>query len=232
MTQVVIFGIEKLAELAHFYFTKDSTYQVAAFTVNESFIKDKEFLRLPVIPFEEIEKSYPPDRFKMFIAVGYRKLNTIRASKYYEAKQKGYELISYVSSRATHWGDTKIGDNCFILENQVIQPFVRIGNNVVLWSGNHFGHDVVIGDHCWISSHVVVCGGVRIEPYCFVGVNATIRDDVIIGRECIIGAGALILNDTRGKEVYIAKSTELYRLDSTRFEKMMDISRQNTQHTE
>ena len=225
MTEVVIFGSEKLAELAHFYFTNDSPYKVAAFTVNESFIKEKEFMGLPIVPFEEIEKCYPPDKFKMFIGVGYRRLNTIRADKYNEAKNKGYELISYVSSKATHWGDTEIGDNCFILENQVIQPSVRIGNDVILWSGNHFGHNVVIGDHCWIASHVVVCGGVSIGPYSFIGVNATIRDDVTIGRECIIGAGALILNDTPEKAVYIAKSTELYRLDSTRFERMMDISR-------
>ena len=152
-------------------------------------------------------------------------MNAIRAGKYNEAKNKGYELISYISSKATHWGDTEIGDNCFIFENQVIQPFVKIGNDVILWSGNHFGHNVVIGDHCFIASHVVVSGGVSIGAYSFIGVNATIRDDVTIGRECIIGAGALILNNTRDKEVYIAKPTELYRLDSTRFEKMMDISR-------
>lgn len=225
MTKVVVFGTEKLAELAQFYFTNDSPYEVVAFTANESFIKEKEFMELPVVPFEEIEKHYPPDEFKMFIAVGYTRLNTVRAEKYNEAKNKGYELISYVSSKAIRWGDTEIGDNCFILENQVIQPSVKIGNNVILWSGNHFGHNVIIGDHCWIASHVVICGGVSIGPYSFIGVNATIRDDVSIGRECIIGAGALILNDTRDKAVYIARPTELYRLDSTRFEKLMDISR-------
>lgn len=225
MTKVVIFGTEKLAEVGHFYLTNDSPYEVVAFTVNAEFIKEKQFVGLPVIPFEEIEKRYPPDEFKMFIAIGYKRLNAIRAGKYNEAKNKGYELISYISSKATHWGDTEIGDNCFIFENQVIQPFVRIGNDVILWSGNHFGHNVVIGDHCFIASHVVVSGGVSIGAYSFIGVNATIRDDVTIGRECIIGAGALILNNTRDKEVYIAKPTELYRLDSTRFEKMMDISR-------
>ena len=225
MTRLVIFGTGKLAELAHFYLTNDSPYEVVAFTVNHEFIREKQFAGLPIIPFEEIERQYPPDEFKMFIAIGYKKLNTIRADKYNDAKRKGYELISYLSSKAIHWGDTEIGDNCFILENQVIQPSVRIGNDVVLWSGNHFGHDVVIGDHCWISSHVVVSGGVAIGPYTFIGVNATIRDHVGIGRECIIGAGATILNDVNDREVYIAKPTERYRLDSTSFERMMDISR-------
>jgi len=225
MKKVVIFGAEKLAELVRFYLINDAPYEVVAFTINGEFIKEKQFVGLPVIPFEDIDKLYPPDEFKMFIAIGYKKLNTIRADKYNEAKSKGYALISYVSSKAIHWGDTGIGDNCFILENQVIQPSVKIGNDVVLWSGNHFGHDVTIGDHCWISSHVVVSGGVTIGPYTFIGVNATIRDDVTIGRECIIGAGATILNDTKDRAVYIAKPTELYPLDSASFEKMMDISR-------
>lgn len=225
MEKVIIFGNTKLAELAYFYFKHDSPYRVVAFTVNEEYVAQNEYLGLPLIPFEEIENHYPPGEFKMFIAIGYKRLNTIRAKKYYEAKEKGYELVSYISSRASHWDDTEIGDNCFILENQVIQPYVKIGNDVTIWCNSHFGHNTVVGDHCWISPHAAICGGVTVGPYSFIGTNVTIRDNVTIGRECIIGAGAIILNDTKDKEVYVAKSTELYRLDSTRFQRLMDISR-------
>lgn len=225
MQKVVIFGTEKMAELAHFYFAHDSEYEVVAFTANEQYIIDKQFNGLPLVPFEEVETKYPPDKFKMFIAIGYKKLNTLRAQIYFQAKDKGYELTSYISSKATCWGDTEIGDNCFILENQVLQPFITIGNNVIIWSGNHFGHNVVIGDHCWLASHIVVSGNVRIDPYCFIGVNASFRDGVTVGRESIIGAGALILGNVKDKSVYIAKQTELYRLNSEQFERMMDISK-------
>lgn len=225
MAKVVIVGTDTLGKLAHFYLSADSPHEVVAFTVDAAYLTADEAYGLPVVPFEEVEAHYPPDAYAMFVAIGYRKLNTLRAEKYAAAKAKGYELISYLSSKATHWGDTEIGDNCFILEHQVIQPTVRIGNDVVLWSGNHFGHDVVIGDHCWLSSHIVVSGGVEIGPYTFVGVNVTIRDDVKIGRECILGAGSIILKDAADKEVYIAKGTDRYRLNSTDFERMMDISR-------
>jgi len=225
MQKVVIFGTGKMAELAHFYFIHDSENEVVAFTADEQYTIDKQFRGLPLVPFEEVETKYPPDDFKMFVAVGYRRLNTSRAQKYFEAKQKGYELISYVCSKATHWGDTEIGDNCFILENQVLQPFIRIGNNVIIWSGNHFGHNVVIGDHCWLASHIVVSGNVTIDPYCFIGVNASFGDGVTIGRESIIGAGALILRNVREKSVYVARQTELYKLNSEQFERMMDICR-------
>lgn len=221
MKKLIIFGNEKMAEMAHFYFSHDSTYEVAAFTVDSSYIKEKEFRGLPVVPFEDIINLYPPDDFNMFVALGYKSLNMIREKKYFEAKGKGYEIPSYLSSKASHWGDTKIGENCFILENQVLQPNITIGNNVVLWSGNHFGHDVVIGDSTWLASHIVVSGNVKIGKYCFVGVNACFKDHINIGNECIIGAGSIILRDVPDKSVYIPKMTELFRLNSEEFERMM-----------
>jgi sugar O-acyltransferase (sialic acid O-acetyltransferase NeuD family) len=213
--EVVIFGTGSFAEAVHFYLTHDSDYRVVAFTADKEYVTEDQYLGLPLVPFEEVEKTYAPGDFKMFVAVGYSKLNKMRAQKYEEAKQKGYQLISYVCSKSVSWGDTKIGDNCFIFENQTIQPFVTIGNDVVLWSGNHIGHCASIGDHCWITSHVVVSGHVKIGPYCFVGVNATIRDAIEIAGECIIGAGSLIMRNTKEKEVYVAKRTEPDLRDST-----------------
>ncbi len=216
LDKVLIFGTGLIAEVVQFYLKKDSPYEVVAFTADRQFVKEKEFQGLPLVPFDEVQKFYPPNEYAMFIAVGYTKVNKVRAQKYNEAKGKGYKLVTYVNSRTVHWGDTKIGDNCFIFENQTIQPFVSIGNDVIIWSGNHIGHHSSIGDHCFISSHVVISGSVKIEPYCFIGVNATIRDGVTIARENVIGAGALILKNTKEKNVYIGKTAELYSDDSSK----------------
>lgn len=168
-----------------------------------------------MVPFEKVERDYPPEKFKMFIAIAYSNLNKTRAEKYYESKAKGYKLISYVNSKSVLWGDTKIGDNCFILENQTIQPFVEIGNNVIIWSGNHICHHSVIGNHCFIASNVVISGNVKIEEYCFLGANANIINGITIARENIIGAGALISKSTKEKEVYRGISAELLPIDSS-----------------
>ena len=144
----------------------------------------------------------------MFVAVGYAGVNQVRAAICDEAKAKGYTLISYVSSKATTWGDTQIGDNCFIFEDNTIQPFVTIGDDCVLWSGNHVGHHVTIGDHCFITSHVVISGHVRVGSYSFLGVNATVRDAISIGEANIIGAGALIMRSTDDREVYVPQRTK------------------------
>lgn len=213
---IVIFGTGDIGELAHFYFTHDSSRQIAGFCADGAFIESPEHLGAPLVAFEEVEQTFPPDRYDMFVALSYRKVNQVRAQKYDEAKQRGYALASYVCSRSVIWPNLQIGDNCFILENQTIQPFVKIGNNVTLWSGNHLGHHSVIGDHCFITSEVVISGHVTVESHCFLGVNATIRDGITIGREGVIGAGAVILKNTEPKAVHMARPTGRFLSDSSR----------------
>jgi len=208
MAKVVVFGVSQWADLAHFYLTHDSPHEVVAFTLDRDYLESKEHRGLPVVPFEEVEAHYPPGDFEMFIPMSFKRMNHVRAEKYEHAKELGYELISYVSSKATIWPDFKCGDNCFIFEDNTIQPFVEIGNDVVMWSGNHIGHHSVIKDHVMITSHVVISGCCTIEPYCFFGVNATIRDETVIARETLVGMGVTILKDTKEFEVYKAMATQ------------------------
>jgi sugar O-acyltransferase (sialic acid O-acetyltransferase NeuD family) len=204
MAKVVVFGISQWAELAHFYLTNDSPHDVVAFTLDRDYVEAPRYKELPVIPFDEVEQHYPPGEFKMFIPMSFKRMNHARADKYYAAKEKGYELISYVSSKATTFPGFECGDNCFILEDNTIQPFVKIGSDVVLWSGNHIGHSSIIKDHVMITSHVVVSGCCTIEEFAFLGVNATVRDETIIARETLVGMGVSILKDTKEFEVYKA----------------------------
>ena len=213
---IVIFGSGEIAQLAHYYFSTDSNYEVVAFTVDEGYIKESNFCGLPIVAFEDVTKCYPPDRYDFFVALSYSKLNAIRKEKYLAAKERGYKLVSFVSSRATILNDGRIGENCFIFEDNTIQPFVTIGNNVTLWSGNHIGHHSAIHDHTFIASHVVVSGGVEIGEQCFIGVNATLRDHIKIGDRCVVGAGALLLIDAVSEGVYIGVATTRSRVPSTR----------------
>lgn len=208
MAKVVVFGVSQWAELAHFYLTHDSPHEVVAFTLDRDYIESATYRDLPVVPFDEVEQHYSPNECKMFIPMSFKKMNHVRADKYYEAKNKGYELISYVSSKATTFPGFECGDNCFILEDNTIQPFVKIGSNVVLWSGNHLGHSSVIKDHVMITSHVVISGCCTVEEFSFLGVNATVRDETLIARETLVGMGVTILKDTKEFEVYKATAAE------------------------
>lgn len=214
--KLVIFGSGDIAQLAHFYFSTDSEYEVVAFTVDASFIKEHQFCNLPVVSFEKVVSIYPPEKYEFFVAISYSNLNTVRKEKFMAVKALGYKLSSYISSLATVLNDGKIGENCFILEGNTIQPFVSIGNNVTLWSGNHIGHHSVIKDHSFIASQVVVSGGVEIGEQCFIGVNATLRDHITIGDRCVIGAGALLLGDAEPEGVYLGPATVRSKVPSTR----------------
>ncbi|NML47786.1 acetyltransferase [Ramlibacter sp. G-1-2-2] len=217
---LVIFGAGDIAQLAEFYFRTDSGYEVVAFTVDQGFLKEPSFCGKPVVPFEEVATRFPPGQHALFVAVSYAKLNAVRKEKFLAARAMGYELASYVSSRATVLNEGAIGANCFILEDNTVQPFARIGDNVTLWSGNHIGHHSAIGDHTFIASHVVVSGGVRIGEQCFIGVNATLRDHVTVGDRCVLGAATLLLEDAPAEGVYIGAGTERSRVPSSRLRKI------------
>lgn len=220
MKKVVIFGAAQFAELAYIYLTKDSPFEVAAFTVHKSYVSQSQLMGLPVISFESLEENYPPSEYTMFVAVAYECLNTVRRDVYDQCKERGYELITYVNSKAMHWGDIEIGDNCFIFESNVIQPFVKIGNNCIIWSGNHIGHHTHIGDHCFIASHAVISGNCRIGDGCFIGVNATVRDGVKVGNNSVIGAGSLILRDTPENAVYKGAEGQPMQVTSDQLKKL------------
>jgi sugar O-acyltransferase (sialic acid O-acetyltransferase NeuD family) len=214
MARVVVFGVGQWAQLAHFYLTHDSPHEVVAFTVDRKYLDRDSFQGLPVLAFEDLEKQYPPDAAHIFIPLSFKKMNRVRADRYHDAKQRGFKFVSYVSSKATTWPGFTCGENCFILEDNTIQPFVEVGNNVVMWSGNHVGHHTTIKDHVMITSHVVISGCCTIGENCFLGVNSAVRDEVVVARETLVGMGVTITADTKEFEVYRTPAIEPERVRS------------------
>ena len=218
MAKVILFGAGDIARLAHFYFSGDSEHEVVAFTVDPRFRTSDSFMDLPLVGSDEVHHLYPPAAYSAFVALSYTGMNSVRAEKYRWMKALGYSLVSYVSTRCSYLSQYPPGDNCFILEDNTIQPFVRIGNNVTLWSGNHIGHDATIADHCFISSHVVVSGHVDVGESCFIGVNATLRNSLSIGPQTLVGAGAVIMKSTGLRSVYLGPRAERFAKSSDEME--------------
>lgn len=209
MAKVIIFGTQDTAELAHFYLTSDSEHEVVAFSVHSNYIEETTFCGLDVVPFEKIERTFPPSDYKFFAPMTAQKMNQLRQSVYNQIKQKRYDFVSYISSKATVFSNSIIGENCFILEDNTVQPFTHIGDNVVLWSGNHIGHHSVINDHVFFTSHVVLSGNCNVADNCFLGVNATVRDFVNLATGTLVGMGASIIKDTSDWGVYVGSPAKL-----------------------
>jgi sugar O-acyltransferase (sialic acid O-acetyltransferase NeuD family) len=213
---VVIFGTGSIAELADLYFSEDANRLVAGFTVDAAYRTSDSLLGRPLAPFEKVEATFSPDTHDLFVAVSYTGLNKLRRARVDAAKAKGYAIANYVSSRATRFSTFVPEENQFILEDNTIQPFARVGRNVTLWSGNHIGHHCEIAEDTFIASHVVVSGGVSIGPRCFVGVNVAIRDNVRVGADCVLGAGSLVLKDVPDGSVMSPGETEISKVPSSR----------------
>lgn len=220
--KLIIVGSGETGLIAYEYFQFDSEYEVLAFSVNEQYITENIINDLPVIPFETLEEKFNINEYEVYVAISSGKLNRNRTKVYNEAKAKGYRCASYVSSKAFIWRNVEIGENCFIFEDNTLQPFVKIGNNVTLWSGNHIGHNTIIRDNCFISSHCVISGFCEVDQNSFLGVNCTIENNIKIAKDNFIGAGALIQKNTNEKDFYQLKQTELSKVNTHRLFKIKE----------
>jgi len=201
--KLIIFGNNDLAQLADFYFLEGlkygtSEYHPIAFTVESQFMDEKTNNGM-TFAWEVIHTIFQPNDNYLFAPIVDNKL---RERIYNEGKVKGYKFISYISPKCTNYA-SKIGENCFIQEDNTLQPFTEIGNNVIMWAGNHLGHHSIIEDNVFITSHVVISGHCKIEKGAYLGVNSTIRDGVTIGENAIIGMGAVVTKDVPAGEIWI-----------------------------
>ncbi len=222
--EIIIFGVGKIADVIQFYMREDSGLPVTAFTVDEKYISATEFNGLPVVPFEKIQETYPPDKYSMFIAIGYHNLNAVREQKMKEAEAMGYEIISYIHPDSSAPKDMVYGKNCFVMNNVCIHPRVKLGDDVFVWSGVMIGHHSKIGNHNWLTSATNISGNVTIGNNCFFAVNSTVGHSVTIGNEVFAGANVLIIKSVNDGGVVIKESDKPIKLNSKQFLKFSNFS--------
>jgi sugar O-acyltransferase (sialic acid O-acetyltransferase NeuD family) len=226
MSKVILFGCGRGAEVAYKYIKADTEHEICGFTADKNYCLKDNFFGLPLVPFESVETVYPVSEYKMLILLGFQKMNQVRAEKYFQAKEKGYSCISYVHSKLNMIEKIQVGENCFIMENQSINLDVKIGNNVVMWPGNHIGDCSVIKDHVWISSLATFAGDVEIGEYSFLGINASVSNNVTVAPNSYIGASSFITSNTSENGVYVQIATKKRFDDSLRFMEIMEASSQ------
>lgn len=209
--KLIIYGNGKYAQYVHYVFKNDSDYEVVAFCIEEKFHENKKFDEKPLLQFETIENIYPAESHSIFIAVGN---NKIRKKFFESAKSKGYSLASYISNKSRHWNELEVGENVFIDEGCVLQPFVKIQDNSVLFTSD-LGHHSQVGRHSLLSGGRTG-GNVKIGENCYIGINASIKQNIVIANNNIIGMGCIIEKDTKLNEVYTNKGTVKRKIDATK----------------
>lgn len=212
--KLLIYGIGRLAEYASFVFEHDSEYEIIGSCMEKEYLQKNKIQDTGTKVYEEIQDLLLKEDHYLFIAVGN---NLVRERIYSNAKERGIRMATYISSKASTWPNLETGDNCFIGEGSVIQPFSKIGSNSILF-GARLGHHTVIGDHTLLSGPTIG-GNVKIGDYTFIGLNAVVLQNLDIGPKNIIGMGVAIKASTREGEVY---SSPTFIKRNVRFD---DISR-------
>ena len=217
MKKLIIVGASATAEVMGEYFQHEAGRTIAAYAVERPFLDGDTFRDRPVVPLDTLTESFDPSTHAVFVAISYGQLNKLRERLLREVILMGYEVISFVSQRATIAPSATLGRHLFVFEQNNVQPFVSVEDNVVLWSGNHIGHHSTIGPNCFIASHVVVSGFCQIGANCFIGVNATIANNIEIGEDCWIGPGATVTKNLSPRTMIKGTNAEVSRVDTHRF---------------
>ena len=205
MNELYIFGAGEFAKIASSYFSDEGVYDIKGFVVDDEHFNDscKSINAFPIFKFSEVFERFKSSEVRVFVAISASRMNLDRANVYERLKKLGCQFASYVSPKAFVSSKATLGENVFVFEENVIQNDVEIGDNTILWSGNHVGHQSKIGSHVFLSSHVVISGFCTIERYCYFGVNSTLVDHLFISQGTLVGAGSLILKDTEQNSVYV-----------------------------
>jgi sugar O-acyltransferase (sialic acid O-acetyltransferase NeuD family) len=212
--EIVIYGNGQVAELAMTRFLTDSPHRVLGFTVDRTVIGEPALHGLPVVPFEEVERFFPPERVRLFVAVGPTQCNRIRADRFEQARRRGFRFVSYVSSRAIVAAEVRIGDSVSVGEGAIVHPFVRLGDNVHVGTASVISHHSVLGDHCFLAVGCLLAGNVEVGARSFLGARATVRDHVTIGESSVVGTGVTVLRSIAPSSVLVAPEPVLLPVDS------------------
>ena len=217
--KVVIFGTSKIADIVYSGILDDtnSDIEVVAFCVDEKYYQGNNKEGLPIVKFEEVETIYPPGTVAFFVAMGYHEMNKARQERCHTLLDKGYELISFVDSRANISSTVKIGKNALIMNGVDIGPFSDIGDNVCIFSGAVVSHHVTVKNNVWIASGTVIGGNSVVGSNCLLAINSTVGHNITIGDNNFLGANAVVTKNTVDDSVYIVPDTPKYRLNTIQF---------------
>jgi acetyltransferase-like isoleucine patch superfamily enzyme len=215
MADIVIFGTASISEVAKFYIEKYSEHRIVGFTVDRAYWKAESFLGLPVVPWDAIEQRFPPTAVKLLGPLSYQRLNELRRDRHVEGKARGYGFATFVHP-GSHVETSDIGENCLILENNVIQPFVQIGDGVIIWTGCFIGYRSTLGDYCFLSAQAGLGDYVKLGKRSFLAGRAAVESRVEVGETCFLDTGVLIRTNLPAESVVRSRGSRVSRYRASR----------------
>lgn len=197
---LIIYGNGAFAKLMTHHFEAEGR-PVVAYTVDREHLAGGTPER-PVVALDEAPARYPPDRFDLFVAVGYRRMRARRAM-FERARAAGYRLASFVSRTAVVSPAATLGENVVLQDQVLVEPFVHIGDHVVVCSASTICHDSRVGAHGFLSARSVLAGRTTVGEGSFLGIAAGTINDVTLAAETHLLPGSIAFQDTEPMTRYL-----------------------------
>ena len=194
MKKLIVYGAGCYGEIFYHEVCMYNSVEIVAFTVNQAYLDTPEFCGLPVVPFEEVKKVFPPEEYDMVVLTSPKKIRT-RKDMYVKAKELGYNLANYVSPRAIIEPGVIMGDNNIIFSDAFIGHHAILGNDNIIRQKVYLGHQSEMKDHNIIVANCTLGGRSKIGSLSFFGLGMVGRDCVSYGDEAFVGLGSVVTKD-------------------------------------
>lgn len=196
------FGRE-LAWLIQSCAKKGMNYHVVCFIDDDDEKKQGTVLNnIPVLSLGDAKKEYPG--IAAAGGIGNPKIREMLMNKAAEAGF-AFETLIHPDTQMSEW--IEIGEGTVICAGNILTTNIRLGNHVQINLDCTIGHDVVMGDYTTLAPGVHVSGWVHFGRRVYVGtgaviINGTEEKPLFIGDDAIIGAGACVTKSVPAGETW------------------------------
>lgn len=199
-TPVIIYGINRQAQQLCHYLQSEQEVQLLGFMIDKEYKSCDTLLGRPVYESNLAFKKFSPSQTQILLSFGYVNMVRNRESFFWQCKERGYTLFTYISRDARVYTD-QIGEGTIVYPGCVIAPFVTIGRGCFIGIGVTIEHHCVIDEFCFIATRAALCGEVHIGKNCFLGANCTVINTVSLAERTLVGAGAIVTKNTKTSDV-------------------------------
>ena len=197
MKEVLLFSTNELAQRLNYYIDNgDSVTPMTAkgFILDDAYYKETELDGKEIFRYSDAKEKFA-GKIPVIVCIGYSNMNENRKIVFNRLLADGWNIESYISSRATlESKDMGIG-NIFIGKS-ALGFKSRIGNGNI-FDGGGFNHHSVMGDFNFLTGNVAFGGNVKMGSCCFIGMNSTIKNGITIHDKTLVSAGCYLNKSTK-----------------------------------
>lgn len=168
---------------------KEQFASVLAFTTGRAFMDKTELEGIPIVAFEELSDSFDMNQCMILNTIGYSQMNDIRKKVFFQIREEGYKLCTFISANANVYTD-KIGDGSIIMPGAFVGPYVELGVSDIIYANVSLTHHITIK--------------AKIPSYTLIGSGTNVLSSITEGKGAVyVGNPARCLADKRSVDVKI-----------------------------